>query len=32
LVSARATNSSEDFIAGLVKKQLANREVITDAH
>ena len=32
LVNAHATNSSEDFIAGLVKKQLANREVITNAH
>jgi len=32
LVSARATNPSEDFIAGLVQKQLTNREVITDAH
>lgn len=32
LVSARATNSSEVVIKELVKKHLANREVITNAH
>ena len=32
LVSARATNSSEGVIKKLVKKHLANREVITNAH
>ena len=32
LVHARAKNSSEGVIKDLVKKQLVNREVITNAH
>lgn len=32
LVHARATNSSEGFIKDLIRKQLASREVVTNAN